>query len=256
MTSSTQISNFDLYYWPGLQGRGEFIRLALEAAGVAYRDVARLPEAEGGGAKAVVGMMRSPGSWMVPLAPPILKTGDLVLAQVANILFFLGPKLDLCSEREDQRWYTNQLQLTITDLVAEIHDTHHPISTSMYYEQQREEAIKKAQAFVAQRMPKFLNYFENIIQKSTAGYLIGEHLSYVDTSMFQVLEGLSYAFPTAFAEYSGSIPGLLALRDRIRKHPGIANYLSSDRRLPFNEHGIFRRYPELNVPLHPNKDAS
>jgi glutathione S-transferase len=236
---------YELYYWPSIQGRGELIRLLLEDAGAPYRDVARLPPEQGGGVPAILRMLKEPPPGAPPFAPPILKAGDLVLAQVANICQFLGPRLGLVPGDEGSRAHALQLQLTIADLVAEVHDTHHPISSALYYEDQQEAARERAASFLAQRLPKFLGYFERAAAGSP--YLLGSAHSYVDLSMFQVLEGLAYAFPRGFEGAAVTIPSLLALRQRVAERPGVAAYLASERRLPFNEDGIFRRYPELDA---------
>jgi len=238
---------FELYYWPSIQGRGEFVRLALEEAGAAYVDVARLPAAKGGGVAAMRKLMSAHAGGLEPFAPPFLKAGDLIIAQTANILLYLGPHLGLVGESEADRLRANQLQLTIADLVGEAHDTHHPLSTSLYYEDQKPEARRRATAFVHERLPKFLGYLERVLEHGGRRHLLGGALSYVDLSAFQVIEGLEYAFPHGMAGLAPSIPLLLALRDRVAARPRIAEYLASKRRLPFNEDGIFRRYPELDV---------
>ncbi len=239
---------YALFYWPGLPGRGEFIRLVLEDAGAPYVDVARLPEDQGGGVAAILRLLRGEQSGLLPLAPPILRADGLVLAQVANICQFLGPRLGLAPADEAGRIAANQLQLTIADLVSEVHDTHHPISTGRYYEDQKEAARERSAAFLEQRLGRFLGYFERVLDRNREGeQLVGAAISYVDLSLFQVLEGLEYAFPRAFARASAAIPKLLALRERVRQRPRLAEYLASDRRLAFNENGIFRRYPELDL---------
>lgn len=240
---------YELFYWPSIQGRGELIRLALEDAGAPYADMARLPASEGGGVAAMQKLMKSGHGALAPFAPPFLRSGDLVIAQTASILFWLAPRLGLAPEDEAGRFHANQLMLTIADLVAEVHDTHHPISTGLYYEDQKPEARRRTTAFVRERAPKFLGYFERVLQHRSGLYLVGEASSYVDLSMFQVIEGLSYAFPRAMAGLGPQIPRLLALRDRVAARPRIKAYLASERRLPFNESGIFRRYPELDVTL-------
>lgn len=237
--------HYNLYYWPSIQGRGEFVRLALEEGGADYTDVARLSRAEHGGVPALMKKMKSPGG-LAPFAPPFLEAGDLVIAQVANILFFLGPRLSLVPSDEASRLHANQLQLTVSDLVAEVHDTHHPISTNLYYEDQKPEAARRAADFVASRLPKFLGYFEGALEENGGKHLVGKALSYVDLSMFQVVTGLEYAFPRAMKRLAPAIPRLLALRDAVAARPRIAAYLASERRIPFNESGIFRRYPELD----------
>ncbi len=235
---------YELYYWPSIQGRGEFVRLALEDASAKYTDVARGE----GGVKALMAVLKGTHG-VPPFAPPVLKHGDVVLAQVANILQYLGPRLGLAPEGEVDRLRLNQLQLTVTDFVAEAHDTHHPADVTVRYEEQKPEAERRARAFVKNRVPKYLGYFERALTANDGVHLVGASTSYVDLSLFQVIEGLRYAFPKAMAEVEPTVPGLLKLRDRVAARPGVAAYLKSPRRLPFNEDGIFRRYPELDFSL-------
>ncbi|SHM39082.1 glutathione S-transferase [Duganella sacchari] len=234
---------YQLYYWDGLQGRGEFVRLALEEAGVPYVDVARQKK----GMPALMASLNGDKVAHPSFAPPVLQAGELLIGQTTNILLFLGAKHKLAPRAEAGRLWANQLQLTIADIVAEAHDTHHPISTSKYYEDQKKEARARARDFREQRIPKFLDYFEGVIQHNPGrgGYAVGARLSYVDLSLFQLIEGLSYAFPKTMAKLAPSYQGLFALRDKVAQRPNIAAYLRSKRRIPFNESGIFRYYPEL-----------
>jgi glutathione S-transferase len=238
---------YELYYWDGIQGRGEFVRLALEEAGADYIDITR-QSGRGRGTGAMFEIMESQSEAHIPFAPPFLKDGDLIIPHVANILFYLGPKLGLAPEDEGLRHVVNGLQLTVTDFVAEVHDTHHPIDTSLYYEDQKPEAKARSAAFIRERIPKFLGYFERVLRQNPkgSGHMVGDTLTYVDLSLFQVIEGLSYAFPKAMASRKTDYPGLLALHDAVAKRPNIARYLASPRRLAFNEEGIFRHYPELD----------
>lgn len=241
---------FKLYYWPGIQGRGEFVRLALEDAGTAYLDVARLPASEGGGVPALKTILEHGLSGIRPFAPPVLVDGELLVFQVANILDYVAPKLNLIAPDEASRVRARQLQLTIADFVAETHDTHHPIAVSLVYEDQKREAKQKAQFFAAERMPKFLGFFERVLATNAhpeGPFAVGQSHSYVDLSLFQVLSGLAYAFPKALALLAPTTPRLIALRDRVVQRPGVAQYLASPRRLPFNQNGIFRHYPELDL---------
>jgi len=236
---------YELYYWDGIQGRGEFVRLALEDAGAKYIDKAR----SSSGSQAMMEFLKgSHGHDQMPFAPPFLKDGNLVISHVANILLYLGPKLGLAPDDEADRFLANGLQLTITDFVAEVHDTHHPISTGDYYEDQIDAAKARSAAFIRDRIPKFLGYFERIIDRnpSSAGFAVGDGPTYVDLSLFQVIEGLRYAFPNAMNTASKAAPRLVALHDAIAARPNIEAYLKSDRRLAFNESGIFRHYPELD----------
>jgi glutathione S-transferase len=233
---------YQLFYWPEIQGRGEFVRLALEDAGAAYDDVARSKA----GMDRMLAMMKGESDKRLPFAPPFLKAGRLVIAQSANILFYLGPRLKLSPRDEATRLWLHQLQLTVTDFVKEIHDTHHPVGTALYYEDQKPEAKRYAEKFLGARAPKYLGYFEKVLKKSGGPYTLGRKASYVDLSLFQLIEGLRYAFPTAMTRIEGKVPGVVTLRDRVAKRPGIKAYLSSPRRIAFNEMGIFRHYPELD----------
>lgn len=238
---------YELYYWPGIQGRGEFVRLALEEAAADYVDVARMPERKGMGVPALMRLLEDAAGGRPPFAAPILKAGRQVIAQTANILLFLGPRLNLVPKAEAARLWAHQLQLTIADLVTEVHDTHHPIAGSLYYHEQKREARRRARDFRTTRMPKFLDYFERVLERSPAGrYVIGRRLSYVDLSMFQVVSGLDYAFPRAMRRLQSRCPKLMALHERVMTRPRIAAYLASPRRLPFNTQGVFRHYPELD----------
>ena len=240
-------SEYALYYWPSLPGRGEFVRLVLEQAGIGYDDVARRLVASGGGAKAIVELLRAAGPGLRPLAPPVLVHGDLRIAQVANICAYLGARHGLAPTDERGRIEALQLQLTVADLVAEVHDTHHPVATHLVYEDQQPEALHRTRGFVDQRMPKFLRYFEAVLADNQGRHLVGDRWSYVDLSINQVVRGLEYAFPRAFAHWTPSLPGLLGLRDRVDALPNIAAYRRSDRCLPFCNDGIFRAYSELDL---------
>jgi glutathione S-transferase len=239
---------YELYYWPHIQGRGEFIRLALEEGAAEYVDVGRLPESGGGGREAVARMLGDAADGRTPFAPPILKAGKLLISQTANILLYLGPRLGLAPDAEAGRLWAHQLQLTLSDLVVEAHDTHHPVAKSLYYEDQKPESLRRAADFRALRLPKFLGYFERVLAANPGGdrHLVGRSLTYVDLSMFQVLAGLDYAFPRAMEAMSRKHPRLTALRHRVETRPRMAAYLASGRRIPFNERGIFRHYPELD----------
>jgi glutathione S-transferase len=233
---------YELYYWPEIQGRGEFVRLALEEGGADYVDVAR----RGSGMAAMSRLMDGAGIKRAPYAPPILKAGKLVVAQTALILHYLGPRLRLVPRSEADRLWAHQLQLTVTDFVKEIHDTHHPISTALYYEDQRPAAKRYSAEFWQNRVPKFLGYFEEVLENSGGPHVFGRKVSYVDLSLFQIVEGLRYAFPRRMKRFESKVPRLIGLRDRVARRPRGAAYLASDRRIPFNESGIFRHYKELD----------
>ena len=233
---------YELYYWNSIQGRGEFVRLALEAAGADYVDVARRD------LDAMLSMLQSKTEPYIPFAPPFLKDGDIIVSHVANILMYLGPKLGLVPEQEQQRFFANALQLSVTDFVKEVHDTHHPISNSLYYDDQKEAAKLRSADFLKGRLPKFMDYFERVLQRNPAGghHMVGATLSYVDLSMFQIVEGLNYAFPKAMKGFAKAYPGLIRLHGAVAQHKNVAAYLKSERRIAFNEDGVFRRYPELD----------
>ena len=241
---------YELFYWPSIQGRGEFIRLALEQAGAAYIDVGRESEDAGMGVAALMRRLEDETIECPPFAPPFLKAGDLIIGQTANILLFLGARHDLAPADEAGRLWAHQLQLTIADLVAEVHDTHHPIASGLYYEDQKPAARRRAADFRKERLPAFLGYFESILKRNPHGnrHLVGKTLTYVDLSMFQVIAGLRYAFPRAMARLKREYPLLDALSDRVAAVPRISAYLASKRRLPFNNAGIFRHYRELDAP--------
>jgi glutathione S-transferase len=231
---------YQFYYWPGIQGRGEFVRLALEDAGASYEDVAR----KSGGTAKIMAMMNGRDK-RPPFAPPFLKAGKLVIAQVAEILFYLGPRVKLAPRPEAERLWLHQLQLTVSDFVKEIHDTHHPLGGEFYFEDAKPEAKRYSENFLAERAPKYLGYFETVLERSKGPYLLGRRLAYVDLSIFQLIEGLRYAFPKAMRSLERDVPGLVAVRDKVAARPNIKKYLASERRIPFNESGIFRHYPEL-----------
>ena len=240
-------SRVELYYWPTIQGRGEFVRLLLEEAGADYVDVAR----RRGGMAAMMRFLDGKKSGALPFAAPFVKVGDAVVSQTATILGFLAPRLGLVPADDVLRAEAAQIQLTIADLVGEVHDTHHPIAGGLYYEEQKKEAKRRAQVFVKERLPKYLGWLEDVLarnRKSAGRWLVGRDRTYVDLAAFQLVEGLRYAFPNALARLEPKLPRLIALRDRVAGRPRIAAYLRSERRLPFNQDGIFRRYPELDAP--------
>jgi glutathione S-transferase len=231
---------YELYYWPGIQGRGEYVRLALEEAGADYVDVAR--EAGMGAMSRIEAQAKTP-----PFAPPFLKAGMLVIGQTANILLYLGGRHGLAPKPEAGRLWVHQLQLTIADLVQEIHDTHHPLGPSLYYEDQRAPAKRRSEEFWNERVPKYLGYFENLLDKSGGTYVTGRRLTYVDLSLFQIVDGLRYASPKRMKAFERRIAGLVDLHDRVAARANIKAYLASARRIAFNEDGIFRYYKELDT---------
>jgi glutathione S-transferase len=241
---------FELFYWPGIQGRGEFVRLPFEDAGVPYDDVGRRPESEGGGSAAIVRLLDESGPWLTPLGPPALRHGKVLVAQTAAILQYVAPLLGQVPRDEASRRRAHQIQLTIADLVTEAHDTHHPVGVSLYYEDQKPEAKRRAAAFVRERIPLFLGYLDRALDSNPRGggrWLVGGRCSYVDLSTFQIVAGLRYAFPRAMRQHERRFPRLVALHDAVAAQPRISAYLRSERRIPFNEDGIFRHYPELDA---------
>jgi glutathione S-transferase len=232
---------YQLFYWPSIQGRGEFVRLALEDAGSAYDDVARKP----GGMDRMTAMMDGRDK-RPPFAPPFLKAGKLVIAQVADILFYLGPRLKLSPKLEADRLWLHALQLTVTDFVKEIHDTHHPLGGDLYYEDAKPEAKRFTKNFLKERAPKYLGYFETVLKKSKGPYTLGRNVTYVDLSLFQLIEGLRYAFPKAMKTIERDVPRVVAVHDKVAGRERLKKYLNSPRRIAFKESGIFRHYPELD----------
>jgi glutathione S-transferase len=239
---------YELYYWPEIQGRGEFIRLALEEAGVDYIDVARGLESEGRGIPAMMAFLGGAGVVHIPFAPPFLKDGNILVAQTATILLYLGGRIGLAPDDEAGRLWTHQIQLTVTDIVAESYNSHHPIDEDLYFHEQKPEAVHRADVFRRTRLPKFLDWFERVLAANPAGdaHLVGGALTYADLSLFQLVEGLTYAFPKATTRVLANLPRVTALHAAVAGRPRLKAYLQSDRRVPFNETGIFRRYPELD----------
>ncbi len=240
---------YKLYYWPMIQGRGEFVRLALEYADVDYVDVARQPEQEGGGVPALIQFLEYKEMQHPPFAPPYLKDDQLIIGQTANILQYLGTHHSLAPDNETDRLWIHQLQLTVADFVTEIHDTHHPIAGELYYEDQKEEALRRTENFRNNRLPKYLGYFESVLTNNPDEnkYLVGDTVSYADLSLFQLIAGLRYAFPNTMASIEREHQNLISLHDHIETLPRIDAYLSSERRIPFNQQGIFRHYKALDL---------
>lgn len=233
---------YELYYWPQIQGRGEFVRLALEEAGADYVDVARGK----GGTEKMMRLMQGGALKTPSFAPPFLRAGKLWIGQTANILLYLGARHALAPKNEAGRLWVHQLQLTLADFVVEIHDTHHPVAVSLYYEDQKPEARRRSEDFRAARAPKFFGYFERVLAAGGGPFLTGRRLSYADLSLFQVIEGLRYAMPKTAVKLERKHKRLAELHARVAGRARIAAYLKSERRIPFNEMGIFRRYPELD----------
>jgi glutathione S-transferase len=234
---------YELYYHPTVQGRGEFVRLALEEAGADYVDVARKGKA---GMAAMTRLLESKTAARPPFAPPFVKVGKTVIAQTANVLHFLGPQLGLAPRGEADRLWLHQLQLTVTDLVVEIHDTHHPVSSWLYFEEQIPSAQRRSKDFWRYRVPKFFGYFERVLQKNGGTFIVGRRLTYVDLSLFQIVEALRYAFPRHIKRFEKKVPGLVALHDCVAERPRIKAYLQSERRIPFSQWGIYRYFKELD----------
>jgi len=233
------VADYQLYYWSGIPGRGEPIRLAFEEAGVAYDDVARGPE----GNKVIARVLAGELGGLKPFAPPVLKHGDVVVSHVAAILQYIAPRIGMVPDGERERAAAHAIELTITDFWLEMHDVHHPIAMSLYYEDQKPESKRRAKHLIEERMPKYLGWFEQAI---SGDYVFGNTISYVDTSLFHTLAGVAFAFPRASARLAATIPKLHALHDRVAARPRIAAYLASPRRTPFNNHDVFRHYPELD----------
>ena len=240
---------YELYYWPGIQGRGEYVRLALEEGRARYVDVALVGEAQGGGVPAMQAILDDRSLERPPFAPPFLRAGRQLIGQTANILLFLGARLGLAPRDAAGRHWAHQLQLTIGDFLVEVHDTHHPIAASLYYAQQQHEAKRRSGDFIANRLPKFLGYFERVLEQNRARgpWAVGARIGYVDLSLAQVVAGLRYAFPTASRRALRRCPRLREVHDAVFARPRIARYVASGRRIPFNDDDLFRRYRELDA---------
>ncbi|MDE2364912.1 MAG: glutathione S-transferase [Hyphomicrobiales bacterium] len=238
---------YELFYWPQIPGRGEFVRLALEEAGADYVDVCRV---KGRGTRAMMTAMYGKDVARPPFAAPFLRDGEVVIGQTANILLYLGGRLKLAPRDEAGKLWTHQIQLTIADCAAEAHDTHHPIAVELYYEDQKPEAKRRAKSFREERIPKFLDWFEAILDRNPSGpaHLVGRKLTYADLSLYCLVDGLCYAFPRAMAGQLPKRPKVAALAEAVRRRPRIAAYLGSPRRAPWSEQDLFRHYPELDGP--------
>jgi glutathione S-transferase len=228
----------ELWYWPNIPGRGEFVRLFMEAGEIEYEDVAREK-----GVEALVEDMAS-REGIRPFAPPYIVDDDLCIGQTAHILAYLSDKHGLGAGELDLDLQMIQLQLDISDMVEEVHSTHHPIAGSLYYQDQMEAAYENARAFREERIPKYLDHFEAALEGQGGPFVLGDQWNHVDTSLFQLMEGLDYAFPKRMRELD--YPRLELCRQAVTEIDGIEAYLASDRRMEFNQDGIFRHYPELD----------
>ncbi|WP_028965682.1 glutathione S-transferase [Sphingomonas phyllosphaerae] len=231
---------YDLWYWPTIQGRGEFVRLVLEAGGIGYRDRAR-----DDGAEAMMRDMAGRGP-RAPFAPPYLVADDVTVAQVADIVLFLQDRHGIGSQDAGMQYWLHQLQLTVADLIAEVHAVHHPVDPMAWYREQRDEAVRAAGQFRRKRIPKFLDHFEAALGAEDGPFVAGAAWSGVDMALFQIVAGLRYMFPRRMAALAGDYPRLAALHDAVAALPAVAAYLASERRVAFNTDGIFRHYPELD----------
>lgn len=245
---------YELIYWPGIPGRGEHIRLALEEAGATYTDSAHQKDGINSVLSQIDAKNLGDASNPPPLAPPILKHGDLLISQTSNILMYLAPRLGLvpsAEEDEDAIYKINALALTALDgLSNEPHDCHHPVATSLYYEDQKTESKRKSQDYIANRLPKFLGYFERVLQgeASKGGkWLYGGNFTYADLVLYQCLDGVKFAFPNATKriEKEGKFGKVFELHRAVQERPKIKEYLASERRQKYSQ-GIYRHYPELD----------
>lgn len=233
---------YELWYWDGIPGRGEYVRLALEAAQQPYAEMVRCPGVSDRGLAEDLKRERDDP----PFAPPYLVVdGTTTLAQTANILMFLGERHGLAPGDTVGRHWVHQLQLTIADLVTEVHDVHHPVGMGLYYDDQKAEAARRAQEFRASRLPKFMGYFEKVLTRRGPWLAGGSRWSYADLSLFHTVEGLRFSFPRRMQALAGQHPRVDALHAEVARLPELQDYLQSPRRLPFRD-GIFRHYPALD----------
>lgn len=239
---------YRLFYWPMLPGRGEFVRLVLEEASAPYVDVARLPEDDGGGVKAVVAARKGALGGLPVFAPPILKAGELVLAQTPSICAWLAERHGLVADDVDIRATARTVDLTLHDILVEAHDTHHPLGVSRYYEEQKDEAQARSKTFREQRLPAWLAWIDRVRAAHGGPWLLGD-FTYVDLTLFHLLDGLAYAFPRAWARASEPYVDLMGLTEAVAARPAVAAYRASARWIGFGELGIFRHYPELDDPV-------
>jgi glutathione S-transferase len=247
------MAEYELIYWPSLPGRGEFVRLVLEAGGASYSDIAAksIPDS----AQAVLGLIAESniGDATNPpiFAPPFLRHGDLSMNQTMNILRYLAPKFGLEGDgSEATKVHLASIAATIFDgLCNEAHETHHPIASSAYYEDQKPEAAKRAKNYIEERLPKFLTYVTRVLKAKTSGggpWLYGGTFTYADIVLFQCIDGNLFAFPKTMAKLraDSKYDGVFKLYEAVKEVPKIAAYLSGKRPYQYGE-GIWRHYPEL-----------
>lgn len=250
---------YELLYHPSIPGRGEFIRLCFEATGVAYTDIAN-EKPNGYDEVQNICKPNNNDTTNPPIfAPPALRVpgagpngSPLLISQTPNILMYLAERLGLAPEDEAGTYHVYQLAFTALDLNNEVHDTHHPLAVEKYYEEQKDAALEKARDVREKRLPKFLAYFEACLgfNKEKGGgegrFLVGSRLTFADLVVWQVIDGLRFAFPKEMEARAGEYPDLLkGFYEGIKQEGGLKEYLKSERRLPYSQ-GIFRYYPELD----------
>ena len=180
--------------WDGVPGRAECIRLLFEYTGTPYEELkdnstlmTRIVDPE------IVGI--PPNLW-----PPVLELPNgKWLGQTGVIMNYLSPKLGLAGYAkddtdldEDEKVFlsakTSQLVFTALDLLVEVsavdsrrpvhglcimscsqaHNVHHPVSTNLYYEDQKAEALRAAEQFRASRLPKYMQHFQSVLETNPA----------------------------------------------------------------------------------------
>ncbi|KAL8377496.1 hypothetical protein RB595_008259 [Gaeumannomyces hyphopodioides] len=244
-------NDFHLIYWPGFPGRGEFVRIALEEAGIAYKDTAHQVDGMSVMQAQLAGDDKNPPVFAVPA----LRHGDVLISQTPNILQYLGEVAGLAPTAAAGgagRHHVHALALTALDGFGdEVHGTHHPVDVAAYYDDQRAEALRYARVYVGGRLPKFLAYFEGVLAAPTSGagpWLYGGRLTYADLALYHGLDGVHFAFPKAVAKAkeSGKYGRVFALYDAVKERPNIKAYLASERRQKYSD-GLFRYYPELDI---------
>ena len=197
----------------------------------------------------MLALLHGEGTSHIPFAPPFLRDGGVIVSHAAAILLYPGRADRTRANRRRTGAYGRTRYRAITDIVAEVYNSHHPIDADKWFHEQKDAAIARAAVFRRDRMPKYsFGWFERLLAANPAGvdHLVGGFVTYADLSLFQLVEGLRFAFPLASERTLARLPRVTALHKAMAERPRLKAYLASERRVPFKETGIFRRYPELD----------